>query len=95
MDIGSVRKAVIEYVSYVASGIHSGIAETDEEKTIDLIRRSAYFSNNTLNFDARGVFAFPSPSDDPPFAYSPEAIDVLLWELLSAVYYIISSDDTA
>lgn len=89
------RKDVIKYVAYVASGIHekTSMYVADEvDRTISQIRRSAYFVNKVLSLQ-EGLFRHPPFDADRPFEYSPETVDVILWELLSIVHFIATSAD--
>lgn len=91
------RKQVIKYVAYVAHGLHPKKATyepTIEDAVIGQIRRSAYFIDKALSLQ-EGLFHPPDIDADPPFDYSPESVDVILWELLSIVHFIATSEDTA
>ena len=61
------RKAIIKYVSYIASGIHplpASYVPSDEERAIAQIRRSVYFIGGVLNFDFEKFL--PPRIDDAP-----------------------------
>jgi len=87
------RKAVIEYVGSVTSGSYSGRAQTEEQAILDKSRRSFFLRDGKLIFDSEGTITIASSCEEVPFTYSEKGIDVVLWELLSAIHYIVTSPD--
>lgn len=94
------RARVIEYMANIASGAHSGSPETatvnkrDAYRLLSRIRSvSSYSVNNGITTIAIDVSA--ATVDDPPFKYTPTAIDPVLLELLAAAHYLVISEDTA
>jgi hypothetical protein len=88
------RGDVIKFMANVASGVHSGTPESSGDAAIARIRRSvSYYTADDrikINFDIGALF-----NADPPFRYSPSAIDPVLFELLAAIHYLLLSPDTA
>jgi len=89
------RGAVIKYVANIASGVHSGTAETEEEKSLSRVRRAMTYAVE----DRVTSFIFNPQAlggnTPPPLRYSPEAIDPAMVELLAAVRFLLESEDLA
>lgn len=86
------RRDALKYIANIASGVHSGVPKEEIEKVIARVRRSAVYNavpgaaNFAFNIDA--LYA-----DDPPFQYTPDAIDPVLVEVLAASHFIELSPD--
>lgn len=85
------RGAIIKYVANITSGVHSRMPEEEEERTLERIRSVVTFSRTSLgmanihvDFDAINI----GPKD---FSYSETRIDPVLIELLSAIYFLVTS----
>lgn len=93
------RRSVIKYIAYVAGGeIHAGVAKTQTDKKAEPIltelRRIAKCTKNGYQIDPTTIIKGTTIDEDRPFEYSPDAIDVVLLELLATVHFVISSSDT-
>jgi hypothetical protein len=88
------RRQVIKYVANVACGVHSSSSKTGEE--IILARLRQYIK---LTAGAGGAkisvndSAYLDTSGSLPFVWSPESIDFVLLELLSAAHFLAISPD--
>lgn len=94
----ATRKNIIDYVAYVASGIHpsrpagqAGKMQTDVERMLDFVHRHSRVSRTGFQLLMRANDASPP---DPDFTYNENEIDVVLYDLLSTIYCVVHSDDT-
>lgn len=87
------RQTVIKYVAYKASGIHSQEPESEEDKILSHIRRAVVMGRQGAYLE-KEVLKPVNMAREAVFKYSPEKIDVVLWELLGAVHLIATSNDT-
>jgi hypothetical protein len=88
------RKRLHEYIAYTASGVHSPAidkAKSPEDVALDSLRRNSRLTKRGLTFNV----PIPSTTRVEPFTYSPEEADLVFLQLLSDVYFILHSDDTA
>jgi hypothetical protein len=84
------RAAVIKYVANVASGIHSGAPKTSDELILAQMRSSAQLS---VRGEGIHLDLFPNgiDIDEAEFKHSPDALDVVLIELLAAAAWLVDS----
>ncbi|HEV7692595.1 MAG TPA: hypothetical protein VGO52_17290 [Hyphomonadaceae bacterium] len=83
------RKAVIKYAANVASGVHSGRIETDDEKILARLSASA-----AVNRIQNGLHFKPIPAEVPKeFRYEPDEIDVVQYDLLCSATYLVNAPD--
>ena len=81
-DEWATRRQIIKYVANKASGVHSTTSQDTDDILLSRIRAYLKFSAHGggakigVNYDA---YARPT---SPPFVWSPEAIDLVLVELL-------------
>ena len=89
----ATRGDVIKHVAHIASGVHSGTAYDEIDKTLSKIRRSVWYSKTdeglSTTFDMHSFRRIV----EPEFHYSPDAIDPALLELLSTIFYLFKSED--
>ncbi|MFT3989124.1 hypothetical protein [Aestuariivirga sp.] len=91
------RLAILEYIGYVAAGIHSPSHDrviSPEQRVLAEIRASAAFEKDNLIFGEK-LFRVPPIDEEPAFVCSPARVDVLLWEILSTTHYLSNSPDIA
>lgn len=89
------RQNILTYIAYVASGIHhkkSTYVLSEADKIISLVRSSAHLTKNALSLNI-GMLNPPGIDAEHPFEFKPESVDVILWELLSIVNFIVKSND--
>lgn len=86
------RREVLRYVPNVGGGVHSGLAE---EKSEHLVSRARRIARITLTDDIPTFICdvHAMGSINTPVVYDPKAIDVSLWQVMSAAQYLISSPD--
>jgi hypothetical protein len=86
------RQQAIKYIAHIGSGVHSGVAKEGIDKAIARIRKCAAYraigDTCNLSFD---IAAFGQK--EPPFRYTPEAIDPVLVEVLAAGHFLQLSPD--
>jgi hypothetical protein len=86
------REDVIKYLAHVASGVHSGTAKEPEAVLLERIRRVATYSRK--NGDPRVDFNLAAfKPGELGIAYDADSLDVVLYELLAAAYYLASSEE--
>jgi hypothetical protein len=81
------RKAVIKYAANVASGVHSGKTESPEDVLLQRMR-------NQFSVSRQGGVSIQVPQPSAPnddFVYRPDFIDVVQYELLATVYFLVHS----
>jgi hypothetical protein len=84
------RRDVIKYMANVASGVHSGAPHEPTHVLLQTIRRAVTYSRRSgLYFNTKAFDGI-----DIPFRYEPDALDVVLLELMAAASFLVSSDDT-
>lgn len=92
------RRSAIKYIAYTAAGIHAGDprTQTDQkaEPILKEIRRRALCTKTGYQIDPTPMLFGTKPDQDHPFMYSPDAIDVVLLELLATLHYLVRSEDT-
>jgi hypothetical protein len=87
------RRQVVKYVANNASGVHSGSTQSAEDILLSRIRSYLKFAAHDggakigVNYDAYRI------SQAPPFVWTPEAVDLVLVELLAAAHFLSSSPD--
>jgi hypothetical protein len=86
------RRDAIKYIANIASGVHSGTAKDEIDKTIARIRKCAVYSlvDDTATF---GLNLAAFNQIEPPFRYTPEAVDPVLVEVLAAANFLQLSPD--
>ncbi len=82
------RRDVIKYMANYASGVHSKTPQEDADKTLARIRSAFTYSGPTLKIRRDRLIR-----DTSPFEYDPNALDVVLIELLVAAQLIVQSPD--
>lgn len=87
------RREAIKYVANVASGVHTDQPDTKHEKLLAHIRNavSAVSDGENVTVTIKGEIFDNKVSDK--FTYSPESIDMVLYEVMSAAYYVVNSPD--
>ena len=86
------RRSVIRYVANVASGVHSQAPKDDTDKIISNIRNCVTYSQNDGKLHTLvNLEAIKTPSND--FSYSAYAINPVLFELICAAHYFVTSPD--
>jgi len=83
------RRAVVKFAANVASGVHSGSAETEDEKLIQRLRHSVAYR---LAGGACSITFNPSPPTGT-FVYDANSLDPVLVELLAAATFVVKSPD--
>jgi hypothetical protein len=85
------RRDAIKYMANIASGVHSGYAKEEIEKTIARIRRSvSYTATPTMNIRFNVDALYPT---EPPFRYEPDSLDPVLIEVLATAHFLATSPD--
>lgn len=88
------RHDVIEFVCYVASGVHSGQPDTNEKAILAHIRNAFIISaEEGGGFSITMATSKMLPNLDSESRYLPQSIDIVLHELLSAAHYLLLSPD--
>lgn len=85
------RKQVIEYVANVMNVAHSDnpAKKDDDDYILDRVRQFGSLKSGhglTINVDAAKPITLP-------FVYDPDSVDVVLFELLSAVDFLVNAPD--
>jgi hypothetical protein len=87
------RQSTIRYAANIAGGVHSDSPKTQDDATLERIRRSVQLSvedrRHTMTLNIDGL----DPNKDI-FYYRPDAIDPILLEILAAAYFINTSPTT-
>jgi hypothetical protein len=88
------RSDVIKYIANISSGIHTGTPVEENEIILAQISRS-----NSYRFDGKGIaidlFKHGIDSRSAELKYTPDAIDPVLVEVLSAARFLTESPDVA
>jgi hypothetical protein len=88
------RSEIIKYVANVASGAHSRLPDTEEEKTICKLARAVHLSVGDQPSLLVDPFKLHRPGL-PIFEYTLTEINIVLIELMSAAYFLTISADVA
>ena len=87
------RRAVIKYVAYIESGVHSGTSthKTErDDKLLRQIRSCVTYTNGVINMHIDRITGAP-----PPLEYNSKAIDPVLYEMLSTAFFLATSPEIA
>lgn len=90
----ATRQQVIKFVANIASGAHSGSPHATDEILIAKCRNAVEISTDGQNVTTK-IKNVPDYNFATDFAHSPNSIDIVLHELLSAAYYLNESPDIA
>jgi hypothetical protein len=95
------RAAAIKYIAHVASGVHSGTAETAEDKVIAKLRENCFYAPvaEGVQFHMKGVFDDPKwdltagPGEHAFPIKADMVVDPVLVEMLNAAQLVAESPD--
>ena len=94
----ATRRNVIEYVANLMSAAHSGSPETaaqNKRADFDLLARIRNCVTISLEGGPRVELNFDALwAHEPEFRYTPDALDPVLFELMSAAHFLTASPDT-
>lgn len=85
------RQRIIKYLANISSGVHSGAPKDDDDKALAQIRSSSAISigkDGGLHLD---LFKNGVDSDEMTITHTPEAVDLVLVEVLAAATYLTIS----
>jgi hypothetical protein len=85
------RQRIIKYLANISSGVHSGAPKDDDDKALAQIRSSSAISigkDGGLHLD---LFKNGIDSDEMTITHTPDAVDLVLVEVLAAATYLTIS----
>lgn len=95
------RRDVIDYVANTASGVHSGIAKTESDHVLSVLRNAMVYGVVPVPDhpgEMAAIFDFnpdAAANNASEFNYRPNNIDAVLYELLCAAHYFVDSPKVA
>ena len=86
------RRETIKYAAHCASGVHSDLPLSEEDKALAQIQQALTYKQDGSGVQTIAINALMSVAP-LPFEYDPNRIDAVYAELLAAAFYVIYSPD--